>query len=107
MPSVYRLASVRIFQCRSASEGFEAHGAKQILAGARARTTAFPVDIRGGVAENAFLRICPSKEKPNMKTTRRQFMGTSAAASVALAGLANVHAQNNNDTIKIGLVGCG
>jgi len=42
-----------------------------------------------------------------MKTTRRQFIGTSAAASVALAGLANVHAQNNNDTIKIGLVGCG
>ncbi|MBX9679267.1 MAG: Gfo/Idh/MocA family oxidoreductase [Gemmataceae bacterium] len=42
-----------------------------------------------------------------MKTSRRKFMQTSAAAGVALAGLANVHAQNNNDTIKIGLVGCG
>ncbi|MBI3823963.1 MAG: Gfo/Idh/MocA family oxidoreductase, partial [Planctomycetes bacterium] len=42
-------------------------------------------------------------------TTRRDFLTTSALAGGALAAsvLPNVHAQQNNDTIKVGLVGCG
>jgi predicted dehydrogenase len=44
-------------------------------------------------------------------TTRRDFLVASAVAGGALAldlGLmANVHAQGNNDTIRVGLIGCG
>lgn len=44
-------------------------------------------------------------------TSRRSFLKTSAIAGGALAVdlsvLANAHAQQNNDTIRVGLVGCG
>jgi predicted dehydrogenase len=44
-------------------------------------------------------------------TTRREFLKTSAIAGGALAAelsvLANAHAQQNNETIRVGLVGCG
>jgi myo-inositol 2-dehydrogenase / D-chiro-inositol 1-dehydrogenase len=45
------------------------------------------------------------------ETTRRDFLTTSAVAGGALAAelsiLGNAHAQQNNDTIRVGLVGCG
>lgn len=42
-------------------------------------------------------------------TTRRDFLKTTALSGGILSAsvLANVHAQQNNDTIKVGLVGCG
>jgi predicted dehydrogenase len=45
-------------------------------------------------------------------TSRRDFLKTSAvigagALAANLSTLANVHAQNNNETIRVGLVGCG
>jgi predicted dehydrogenase len=44
-------------------------------------------------------------------TTRRDFLKTSAVAGGVLAAtltdLPNVHAQQNNDTIRVGLIGCG
>jgi len=42
-------------------------------------------------------------------TSRREFLKTSAMASGALAAsvLTNAHAQQTNDTIRVGLVGCG
>ena len=45
------------------------------------------------------------------ETTRRDFLVTSAvagaAAAVDLSLLGNVHATQNNETIRVGLVGCG
>ena len=43
------------------------------------------------------------------ETSRRDFLKTSAVAGGALAAsvLTNAHAQQNNDTIRVGLVGCG
>ena len=43
------------------------------------------------------------------ETSRRDFLKTSAVAGSALAAtvLTNAHAQQNNDTIRVGLVGCG
>src|SRR6516225_1273713 len=44
-------------------------------------------------------------------TTRRDFLKTSAVAGGVLAAtltdLPNVHARQNNDTIRVGLIGCG
>lgn len=42
-------------------------------------------------------------------TTRREFLTTSAVAGAALTAsvLTNAHAQQNNDTIRVGLIGCG
>src|SRR5688500_18649212 len=44
------------------------------------------------------------------QSTRRVFLKSSALAGSALATgaiLTNAHAQQNNDTIRVGLVGCG
>jgi myo-inositol 2-dehydrogenase/D-chiro-inositol 1-dehydrogenase len=43
------------------------------------------------------------------ETSRRDFLKTSAVAGGVLAAsvLTNAHAQQNNDTIRVGLVGCG
>jgi predicted dehydrogenase len=40
------------------------------------------------------------------KVSRRQFLGTSAAAAAALAAVPNAHAAGG-DTLRVGLVGCG
>lgn len=47
----------------------------------------------------------------SQRSSRRDFLKTSAVAGGALAAswssVANVHAADNNDTLRIGLVGCG
>jgi myo-inositol 2-dehydrogenase / D-chiro-inositol 1-dehydrogenase len=53
----------------------------------------------------------PEDSQMSNETTRRDFLKTSAIAGGTLAAnlgiLANAHAQQNNDTIRVGLVGCG
>src|SRR5271166_4789024 len=68
--------------------------------------------VRSGHNKTNFHHLTiPEGSQMSNDTTRRDFFKTSAIAGGALAAelsiLTNAHAQQNTDTIRVGLVGCG